>query len=102
LVYRVTEQFPAAERYGLCSQLRRAATSIAANIAEGFSRNTQKDKRHFYAIALGSLTEALSHSYIASDLGFMKQKDIQFLEEKGSDINKMINGMMKSAQERNT
>jgi four helix bundle protein len=74
--------------------------SVAANIAEGFSRNSAKEKIQFYSIALGSLTETLSHSYIACDLGFMQAEDLQSLKEKVENIHKMINGLIKSAHER--
>ena len=56
-VYKFTASLPAEERYGLVSQMRRAAVSIPANIAEGFKRTGQKDKAHFYNIAQGSLEE---------------------------------------------
>ena len=56
-VYRLTEQFPSRETYGLCSQLRRAAVSVASNIAEGSARSSRKDFRHFVEVALGSLAE---------------------------------------------
>jgi len=55
-IYRITKDFPSEERFGLVSQMRRAALSVAANIAEGYTRNSKKDKVHFYNIALGSLT----------------------------------------------
>ncbi|MFH1565125.1 MAG: four helix bundle protein, partial [bacterium] len=57
MIYNTTEQFPDKERFGLISQTRRAAVSITSNIAEGFSRKTNKDKVQFYAMAQGSLTE---------------------------------------------
>lgn len=84
----------------MTSQLRRSAVSVAANIAEGFSRNGKKEKAQFYAIALGSLTETLSHLYIAQDLGFIKLNELQLLDEKAIDIHKMTNGLIKSAMER--
>jgi four helix bundle protein len=56
-VYRVSESFPAAERYGITSQLRRAAVSIAANIVEGFRKRTGPDKLRYYNIAQGSADE---------------------------------------------
>ncbi len=101
-IYKLTTNFPAAEKFGLSSQMRRAAVSVAANIAEGFSRSTRKDKTHFYTIALGSLTEALSHAYIALDLDFLKQTDIILIEEQVTDLHKMMNGLIKTATERNT
>lgn len=101
-VYKLTSMFPPSEKFGLSSQIKRSAVSIAANIAEGFSRNTAKDKTQFYSISLGSLTETLSHLYIAQDLGFIKKTDLAMLEEKITNLHKMINGLIKSAQGRNT
>jgi len=101
-IYKMTEKFPTSEKFGLVSQIRRSAVSIPANIAEGFSRSGEKDKTRFYSISLGSLTETLSHAYIAFDLGFIKQTDLQFIEERVADLHKMINGLIKSAQGRNT
>ena len=101
-IYRATSLFPKEEKFGLSSQLRRSAVSVPGNIAEGFSRNTAKDKAQFYSISLGSLTETLSHLYIAQDLGFIKKTDLAMLEEKVINLHKMINGLIKSAQGRNT
>ena len=56
MIYKATRQFPKDELFGLTNQIRRAIVSITSNIAEGFSRNTFKDKTQFYSIALGSLT----------------------------------------------
>ena len=100
-LYRLAESFPASERFGLSSQVKRAAASIAANIAEGFSRNGKRDKIQFYAIALGSLTETVSHCYIAFDLGYLSKDDLHIIESESTDLHKMINGLIKSAQERN-
>lgn len=99
-VYKITANFPTDEKYGITAQIRRSAVSVAANIAEGFSRSGLKDKTNFYSIALGSLTETLSHAFIAHDLGFLKQTDIQFIEQKVTELHKMLNGLIKSAQGR--
>ncbi len=96
-IYKISQNFPSTETYGLTSQIRRSATSVAANIAEGFSRASQKDKAHFYTIALGSLTETLSHAYIATDLNFIKTQELSIIEEKIEILHKMINGMIKKA-----
>lgn len=57
LIYEMTDDFPKKEVYALASQMQRAAVSFTSNIAEGFSRQTDKDKSHFYIMALGSTTE---------------------------------------------
>lgn len=70
-IYEITEKFPSAEKFGLTSQMQRAAVSIAANIAEGTSRKSPKDQAHFSTIAYGSTIELLNHLIIASDLNFV-------------------------------
>ena len=99
-VYKITAAFPAEEKFGLTSQLRRSSVSVAANIAEGFSRNSARDKSNFYSMALGSLTETLSHLYIAHDLGLLRQEKLSQLENRITDVQKMTNGLIKSARSR--
>lgn len=101
-IYKATRQFPSDEKFGITSQIRRSAVSVPANIAEGFSRNGQKEKIQFYAIARGSLSESLSHLYIAHDLGFIDRNELKLLEEQVVDIQKMLSGLVKTSQERNT
>lgn len=69
-VYRFTQRFPTEERFGLSSQLRRAAVSIAANIAEGFPKRGASDKARFFNIAQGSLEESHYYLLLATDLGY--------------------------------
>ncbi len=69
--YKLSAAFPAAERYGLVSQIRRAATSVPANIAEGFGRWNARDFARFLAIASGSLRELETHLIIAGRLGYL-------------------------------
>ena len=101
-IYRTTLKLPISERYGLASQLQRASVSVAANIAEGFSRNTEKEKVNFYAMSLGSLTEVQSHLYIATDLEFFTKDELTKLINETIELHKMINGLKKSAKGRNT
>ena len=79
-VYRHTKQFPQAERYGLVSQLRRAAVSIPANIAEGCGRLTRKDLVRFLSIAHGSAGELETELALSADLGFLPKQDHVGLE----------------------
>ena len=69
-VYRMTGDFPKSEMYGLTSQLRRAAVSIPANIAEGFKKRGKADKVRFYNVAQGSLEESRYYLILAGDLGY--------------------------------
>lgn len=84
-VYELTKEFPEAEKFGLSSQIRRAITSVCANIAEGSTRKSQKDKEHFYRIAYGSLMELLAHLIISTDLNYIsnqQQMDLRMDIEK--------------------
>jgi four helix bundle protein len=94
-IYELTAKFPQAEQFGLTSQLRRAAVSITSNIAEGFSRNTAGEKRQFYAISLGSLTEVQNQLLIARDLKFLGTTDFTDCSRRTVEISKMLNGLIK-------
>ena len=76
-IYRLAGKFPAAEQFALTSQVRRAAVSIAANIAEGSGRNSDKDFAHFLEQSYGSAMELASHLFLASDLGYVEQKPVE-------------------------
>lgn len=96
--YRVTKDFPKEEVFSLVSQMRRCAVSITSNIAEGFSRNTGKDKLQFYAIALGSTTELQSQLLMARDLHYVSQTYFKKIADRTVVTHKLINGLMKSAK----
>jgi len=85
-VYRFTEQFPNEERFGLTSQLRRAAVSIPANIAEGFKKRGKADKARFLNIAQGSVEECRYHLILARDLGYGKEDNLLFQLEEVSKL----------------
>jgi len=72
-VYKMAQQFPKEEIYGITSQIRRASVSIAANIAEGYRRRTRKDKARFFNISEGSLDEVKYYLILAKDLSFIKE-----------------------------
>lgn len=97
-VYRLTEAFPAQERYGLSAQLRRAAGSIGANIVEGYRRRTGPDKLRFYNTAQGSADECLYHLILAHDLGFTDTRPLQQdVEEVSRILQGYINGFGRRA-----
>ncbi|WP_445664044.1 four helix bundle protein [Fodinibius sp. AD559] len=80
-IYQVTNTFPKAEKFGLVSQLRRAAVSVVSNISEGEARWTSKEKRRFYEIACASLVEVDAQIEISLELGFIKKNDIKELSD---------------------
>jgi len=93
IIYKVTNKFPKEERYGLINQMRRATVSITSNIAEGFSRNTIKDKCQFYTLAQGSLTELQSQLLISRDLSYLTREDFNQIANQTVIVNKLINGL---------
>ena len=79
-VYLLTSTFSEKEKYGLCSQLQRAAVSIVSNIVEGTSRALNKEKERFIEIAYGSLLETFCQFQIAVDLGYIQQPQLDELQ----------------------
>jgi four helix bundle protein len=93
-LYRLTATFPDTERYGLTSQIRRAATSIAANIAEGWGRGSRREYTQFLTIARGSLLELETHLIVAGNLGFVKPNELEAVTTHLQDIGKMLNRLI--------
>ena len=96
LIYKITKKFPNEERFGMISQLRRAAASISANIAEGAGRTTKRDKSRFYVIARGSLTEVDNFLELAHDLELLSdeyyKKLLHQLNKTGYLLHRLILG----------
>lgn len=97
-IYRITKNFPKEEQFGLSNQLRRAAVSVTSNIAEGFSRNSCKEKAQFYSTALGSLTEIQSQLLIARDIGYLPPEEFSAIANHTIELNKITNGLIKSTR----
>ncbi len=97
-VYKITKKFPREEQFGLANQLQRAAISFTSNIAEGFSRNSYKEKLQFYSTALGSLTEIQNQLLIAKDIGYITKPEFDEIAEKTILISKMTNGLIKKSK----
>ncbi|HYD54590.1 MAG TPA: four helix bundle protein [Gemmatimonadaceae bacterium] len=97
-VYRVTGGFPVDERIGLTSQLRRAASSIADNIAEGCGAATDAEQRRFYRIAFRSNCEVLSQLIRARDLGYLSSDDAARLERDLNSIRMMLWRLIERSQ----
>ena len=93
-VYLVSSNFPSDEKFGLTSQIRRAAVSIPSNIAEGCGRNHPKDSIQFFYVARGSVYEVETQLYLASDLGFIEEIDLKTLLLKLETTRKLLNGFI--------
>jgi four helix bundle protein len=93
-IYLLTEQFPNAEKYGLVSQIQRAAVSIASNIAEGASRESEKEFSHYLQIALGSAFEVETQLIIAQEIVYIKAEDSIKLLEKLQTLQKQISALI--------
>lgn len=96
MVYKLTENFPKSELFGIISQLRRAATSVFANIAEGYSRNSEREKVRFLNMAQGSLVELRCFMEFANKLGYLNDKDLTYFTESAEEVIKLICGLIKS------
>lgn len=94
-VYRETKDFPKEEVFGITSQIRRAVSSISANIAEGFGRKTPKDKLHFYVIAYGSLLETKNFLHLSARLDYIDEKKTKDLIEQCVVNQKLLNAFMR-------
>lgn len=98
--YRLTGSFPASETYGIVAQIRRAAASVPANIAEGRGRRSTSDFIRYLNIAYGSLVELETHLMLASRLDYMDSQIMEELLTRTGKIGKMLNGLRRSLQSR--
>jgi four helix bundle protein len=97
-VYRVTTSFPSAERFGLISQLRRAAASVPTNIAEGSKRQSNQEYARFPNIAEASLVETEYLLMLSRDLGFLAHDASEALLKEVSEIERMLSGLRKKVE----
>ena len=95
-VYRVTRTFPAGERFGLTSQIRRASVSVASNIGEGKRRKSQRAFAYHLDVALGSQGEVEVQLEIAKRIGLLSEEDYQSLRNHAEAVGKMLNGLLAS------
>ena len=98
IIYKITKDFPQSEQFGLTNQLRRAAVSITSNIAEGFSRQSYKEKLQFYSMALGSLTEVQNQLLISKDVNFIPKEEFDENSELTIVVSKLLNGLIKGTK----
>ena len=96
IVYKCTNNFPKHELFSLTSQIRRSAISIPSNIAEGFGRQTAKEKQQFYHHSLGSLFELDTQIDISSKLGYLDQDEIEILDSKIEFCRRLLLALMKA------
>ncbi|MCX5715787.1 MAG: four helix bundle protein [Candidatus Omnitrophica bacterium] len=94
-VYKITKVFPNYEQYGLTSQLRRAAASVATNIVEGYKRRSDKDFAHFLNMAEASLEETKYQLLLAHDLKYLSKNDYEQLIKATDEIGRMLTGFQK-------
>lgn len=95
-IYRVTASFPHTETFGITNQLRRASSSVAANIVEGQARNTTKEYLQFLYNARGSLEETRYFLLLANDLQYISSVEYSLSEQNCETVSKMLNGLIKS------
>lgn len=98
VIYEIVKQFPQIEQYALNDQLRRAAVSITSNIAEGFSRQYNKEKVQFYRTALASLTEVQNQILITKDVKYISKEQFDSTAELSVTVSKLLNGLIKKSR----
>jgi four helix bundle protein len=99
-IYRLTEKFPKEEKFGLTSQLRRAAVSVAANVAEGAGKTSRKDFMRYLSNSQGSTSEIETELLIALRLNYLDEADFKILSKDLDDVGRMITGLSRSLQRR--
>jgi four helix bundle protein len=98
LVYQLTRNFPAEERFGLTNQMRRAAVSISSNVAEGCSRSSRVDYARFVEIATGSVFEVVSQATIDRNQGILTEASYQQIYQSAEKQSRMLSGLRKSLE----
>lgn len=98
LIYDLTRKFPKEELFGITNQMRRCVVSITSNIAEGFSRNSWKEKLQFYSISLGSVTELQNQLLIARNIKYITSLDFENAANLSIRVAKITNGLIKTSR----
>ena len=94
-IYAITKQFPSEEKFGLTNQIRRAAVSIPSNIAEGATRNSNKEYIQFLYVSLGSVSELETQFIIALNLKYLSEEDFESFTKQIETVSKLIMGLIK-------
>ena len=97
-VYKILKTFPQSEQFGLISQMQRAAVSVTSNIAEGFGRESSKEKARFYYISKGSLTEIQNQLIISRDIGYIKNTEFKELFTQTSKAQRILYGLIRATK----
>ena len=95
-IYLITKSYPEDEKFGITSQLRRASLSITANIAEGFSRNTQKDKARFINQSYSTTIEVINFLILSKDLDFINEEEYLQFRKDAEEISNKLNALYKT------
>ena len=101
-IYGITKGFPKEEKYGLSSQIRRAAVSVPSNIAEGYGRKTTPEYIRFLYIAYGSNCELETQILLSKDLGYIEAGKIEFLQEGIEAVERMLKALIKSLERKHS
>ena len=99
-VYCATRRFPAEERFGLASQMRRSAVSVPSNIVEGCARHTESDFLHFLDMAYGSACELEYQISLSYRLGYLNEESYNAIHPKSTETTKIINGLICSFRQK--
>jgi four helix bundle protein len=97
-VYRMTKSFPTDERFGIISQLRRAASSVPANLSEGCGRGSESDFGRFVQIAMGSAAEVEYHLLLAKDLGYITEEHFSATTKDVQEVKRMLASLLKTVR----
>ncbi|WP_080778196.1 four helix bundle protein [Chryseobacterium phocaeense] len=95
-IYKTSHNFPESEKFGITTQIRRASTSITANIAEGMCRSTEKEKLRFINIAFGSCIEVINFLILSNDLEFLDDENYKSLRIQAESISNQLNALSKT------
>ena len=96
IIYKITDKFPADEKFGITNQLRRATVSVVSNIAEGVSRSSLKDRVRFIEIAYGSLMEVYTQLCVSIDLSYCSEEKIQEVNLLIKELSNKLNALNNS------
>ncbi len=100
MTYTLTKKFPQYENYGLADQMRRCVVSITSNIAEGFSRQSFKEKVQFYSMAQGSVTELQNQLMVARDVKYINETEFRAADAQSLTVHKIVSGLIRGSKSR--